>query len=129
MNKEERKPSHNIAMVAQSLHAEAARHHCSGVMRNTGSGQNQRRLAMWIKCSDRLPNKGQSVLCFYETALHHHIDPHGRSDWMVVRQLITDDGYRWADEGVTHWMPLPAPPTAENNGAEPVQSHNIPITQ
>ncbi len=74
-------------------------------------------LDQWIPCSDRLPANGQFVLCWHpnifdvwrrdsgeaHTGTGHHKN-------MVVRQLVAKDGVRWADEGVTHWQPIPPPP-------------------
>ena len=63
----------------------------------------------WISVEDRLPAPGQYTLCFYDFPLLE-LWSDGRHTQMVVRQLVTTEGGRWADEGVTHWMPLPDPP-------------------
>jgi len=67
-------------------------------------------MSEWISVKDRLPKKGECVLCFYDSQLHKHIDPFGRSNRIVTRELIAENGMEWANEGVTHWMPLPEPP-------------------
>ena len=72
----------------------------------------------WIDVNDKLPEKGEHVLCIYNDLVAHICDLFdGKHDGsgeysrgFVIRQLVTSDGGRWADEGVTHWMPLPSPP-------------------
>lgn len=68
----------------------------------------------WISVKDRLPETNQEVLVYRGS----HI-----GDLMNVYTYVGNDkwedeyGY-WSvtdDEGITHWMPLPAPPTEEEN--------------
>lgn len=61
----------------------------------------------WISVEDRLPEKDQDVLYFFEvTGVHSG------------KYLGIHDGYEcfggdkgWLCGDVTHWQPLPAPPT------------------
>lgn len=74
----------------------------------------------WISVEERLPEPGQFVLCtfpdvaqFWCDFVEGEQDGGGKPTWKrgyVVRQLVCDNGHRWVDEGVTHWMPLPQPP-------------------
>jgi hypothetical protein len=64
-----------------------------------------RRLAMWIKLSEEKPTYGDyTVLVAHKNG--------------SVETCHVDD-LRWGGEvcGYTHWMQLPAPPTAEDSGA------------
>ncbi len=76
----------------------------------------------WISVKDELPEAGHFVLCTYDDAIdywHQLIKEHDgggkpkMNNGYVVRQLVPENvpkGVTWADEGVTHWMPLPEPP-------------------
>jgi hypothetical protein len=55
----------------------------------------------WIATEDQLPKPGQKVIR-YGIAWNNEI--------YDVGEMVTKDGLRWADFGVTHWMPLPEPP-------------------
>jgi len=69
------------------------------------------RMMEWIKVEDRLPEDRVLVLCWQE------------SMGACIREHIYEDGYvSWYDEHnnyddsdlkITHWMPLPPPPTGE----------------
>lgn len=74
----------------------------------------------WISVKDKLPEPGELVLCYFDGILNEYyrmkkkndtVSGFGTSKHHVVRELITKNGERWADEGVTHWMPLPEPPS------------------
>lgn len=57
----------------------------------------------WISVEERLPEEGETVLCYYE------------SDLMGVctrlHEIWEDSyGYWESDDAITHWMPLPEPP-------------------
>lgn len=57
----------------------------------------------WISVKDRLPEEGETVLCYYE------------SDLMGVctrlHEIWEDSyGYWESDDAITHWMPMPEPP-------------------
>ena len=57
----------------------------------------------WISCSERLPPLYDNVLAIREDC------------WMTIDALQSMDSgtAKWAnDEPVTHWMPLPNPPTS-----------------
>lgn len=57
----------------------------------------------WISVKDRLPEEGETVLCYYESDLIG-----------VCTRLhkIWEDSYGYweSDDAITHWMPLPEPP-------------------
>ena len=56
----------------------------------------------WVKCSDRMPELGVPVLVI------------GDSTAWVDKAYDSDDGVSFYEDNygrVTHWMPLPAPPT------------------
>ena len=71
----------------------------------------------WIDASIKLPAIGEKVLVVYE----------GEVQWVTYYRDAGDVGEWWEcsdgsdttiDMGcVTHWMPLPAPPTAEEMGS------------
>lgn len=61
---------------------------------------------MWIKCSERMPEPGVSVLVAFSGKV-------GIAD----RSLLWKGDYLFTGHGgshveVTHWMPFPDPPTA-----------------
>ena len=55
--------------------------------------------ADWIQCSERLPKHGEMVLVFNGNSIE--------IDALAIGEF---DFECWCDS-VTHWMPLPAPPT------------------
>ena len=67
----------------------------------------------WISVKDRLPNKDEEVLVY--RGIHR-----GLMDvYTYIDHDEWDDAYGYCsgtdNEGITHWMPLPAPPTAKEN--------------
>lgn len=57
----------------------------------------------WISVKDRLPNFDQTVLAY------------SGKEWGIGLAFLHDDEKWYGDCGdVTHWMPLPAPPEAED---------------
>lgn len=60
-------------------------------------------MSEWISVKDRLPNKGEVVLCFFK------YEP--ESPNVVCENLYYGSKIFMSDsEKVTHWMPLPEPP-------------------
>lgn len=57
-------------------------------------------MSEWIKCSDRMPNRNERVLCYNGEVLFESV-------WDEIWQ---DGQNYWELENVTHWMPLPQPP-------------------
>lgn len=67
-------------------------------------------LSDWIKCTDQMPETrlgmGHHVLCCTQTGLRI-------VGWTIYGRWYL--GHGWADElgyEVTHWTPIPEPPTA-----------------
>ena len=60
--------------------------------------QPERKTREWIPCSERLPEYGESVLCYFEEG----------EDFGVNHVIDEEDG-EWFIDGVTAWMPLPEP--------------------
>ena len=58
----------------------------------------------WIPVSERLPEYGESVLCYYEDGYYG------------VNHIIDSEDGEWFDDGVIAWMPLPAPYEEESDG-------------
>lgn len=65
-----------------------------------------RRASGWIACAERMPKRGALLLfCADRGVYEGHRDESGQG-WQFR--------YGWlADNVVTHWMPLPAPPEVE----------------
>jgi hypothetical protein len=62
---------------------------------------------VWVACSERMPDAGVEVLVHMKdrgNVVAMHTSCYGVGWWQQ------EDGYEWADEDVTHWMPLPAAP-------------------
>lgn len=79
----------------------------------------------WVRVEERLPNSQEDVLVVafwherWQTMVGWHSDM-GRK-W----RIITPHGER-EPGGVTHWMPLPAPPDKDNH--VPAKAPNEPLT-
>lgn len=71
------------------------------------------KLGKWISVKDRLPKKDQEILVYrgHHSGLMNVYTYIGDNEWE------DDYGYwgRTDDEGITHWMLLPAPPTEKEN--------------
>lgn len=68
----------------------------------------------WINVKDRLPEKDEDVLIYRGQFRGHLINVYtylGNNEWE------DEYGYwsRTDDEGITHWMPLPEPPTVKED--------------
>lgn len=69
-------------------------------------------MSEWIKCSDRMPSETYAYGCHTDDVLCRT-----RSGKMVIAMSVnTTTGQAWLDQqsmerDVTHWMPLPAPPS------------------
>ena len=61
----------------------------------------------WIPCSERMPDKNESVLCFCRAEITEVLYWNG-SSWHS-----TDANKGYLSGFVTHWMPLPEPPREE----------------
>ncbi len=63
----------------------------------------------WIKCSERLPDKGTDVLCLSNGKIFHSWwdDVSSSCDWYDIKNT-------WIIEDVTHWMPIPPLPSECN---------------
>ena len=59
--------------------------------------QNAEAEQRWIPVEERLPEYGESVLCYYED------DDYG------VNHIIDDEDGEWFIDGVVAWQPLPKP--------------------
>lgn len=79
-------------------------------------------MAEWIACRERLPPSNVEVLAAEFVRFYDSVD-------MVLHIALWDtagvygDDYSWRDreairlDGVTHWMPLPAPPGLPDSAA------------
>ncbi len=80
-------------------------------------------MSEWISVKDRLPPDDEPVLVYHEDDDHITLGEFEKTDIKQYfhsdgSQFFYDDGWSsqipWAQKGrVTHWMPLPLPPTTE----------------
>lgn len=62
----------------------------------------------WIKCSERMPQSEEGIdLLVYRPSAH---EPPGRDLNVTIKRYSDRLGFSGLHE-VTHWMPLPAPPS------------------
>ena len=66
----------------------------------------------WIPVTERLPKEGQRVLAYEKPDLIVVAEMHSRMPLVGGIWWSTDNGYTPYSVFPTHWMPLPAPPTA-----------------
>lgn len=67
----------------------------------------------WIKCSEKMPENGKSVLVVITQDGYTDIcvgETYGEGDWMISGEFW----YEKSDPAITHWMPLPEPPKEGN---------------
>jgi hypothetical protein len=71
-------------------------------------------MSEWIKCSDRLPDLGPGDNECSDNVLAYQVYFGSR----MLQAFYSRDDELWYDQGgdpldgdVTHWMPLPSPPT------------------
>jgi len=82
---------------------------------------NYRRLAMWNKIIDRLPEEDVEVLCLWSWGGKQNTGSGMRVCYLIDGEWIGSADF--AGE-VTHWMELPAPPTAESVEDANLQTNN-----
>lgn len=59
----------------------------------------------WVKCSERMPAEGETVLVYMKEPMHSATD----------YAIATYDKYGFSRSRVTHWMPLPAAPGGQDD--------------
>lgn len=66
----------------------------------------------WISVKDRLPNRGERVLCFMKSSGKNQNDTISDNVYNGILVGSNPPKYVWEWNGdyVTHWMPLPDPP-------------------
>lgn len=80
---------------------------------------------MWKKVSDILPDVGTKVLAYGDGDVTVGTYGHGRNRDEWWDELNVDmDGSPTDLWEVTHWMPLPAPPTAEQGESAPTDTQH-----
>lgn len=67
----------------------------------------------WVSVADRLPERGQVVLVVEDGQVTTNFIPYILKGFESIPHYR--DSYRWShgNSYVTHWQPLPSPPTAE----------------
>jgi hypothetical protein len=61
----------------------------------------------WIPVTEALPDAGERVLCYCRANIYEVMKMRTDGDW------VYDTNHIYMHSFVTHWMPLPTPPTAE----------------
>lgn len=83
-----------------------------------GSGRETGELSEWISVEEGLPDNRKYVLiCLGKKTVEGYLDRYGENQerlmWFTSR--FAPEGYtNGYVEGVTHWMPLPAPPATSS---------------
>lgn len=70
-------------------------------------------MSEWISVEDRLPEGPTPVLCVWMGQTQDVCFVCNNGSWYGYDPFNEDDGYKGecADPHVTHWMPLPEPPS------------------
>ena len=61
----------------------------------------------WIPVTERLPERGERVLCYCRANIYEVMKMRTDGDW------VYDTNHVYMHSFVTHWMPLPEPPKEE----------------
>lgn len=68
----------------------------------------------WISVKEQLPNNQERVLvCKYTRQVKEALFVR-KDQWDRLNQFIIGGAYYDIDKWITHWMPLPAPPSTPN---------------
>ena len=78
----------------------------------------------WISVKERLPNQSMHVLVYPVHTFDDKSDPRVEYSWFNGEVFTLDEGWNPLD-GVTHWMPLPEPPSAVEEGHHPFDAEYI----
>jgi hypothetical protein len=70
----------------------------------------QRLRHRWIPVTERMPDNGVEVLTWNPTGPYQTVACWVGNEWSSG-DCRADAYDRFEEEGITHWMPLPAPPT------------------
>lgn len=66
----------------------------------------------WVKCSERMPNKGEPVLIRISCNSHFNIESGSyKGDGLWLGCWCDTYGKKGSAYQVAHWMPLPEPPS------------------
>lgn len=71
----------------------------------------------WISVNDRMPNDGDEVLVFYSIGIHSILmynDPRNLTQDIHKYWFNNTTGAWIAHSQVTHWQPLPEPPSKKH---------------
>lgn len=66
----------------------------------------------WVSVDDRLPENTQEVLAYRPDA---HLEPACDRNIKICKYLAIHKTFIGSMHEVTHWQPLPSPPSAEKN--------------
>lgn len=67
---------------------------------------------MWISVNERLPKEGQMIVTY---SGYWHIEKYPNR---IARMMNKNPAKWFEDEGVTHWIELPDPPSTEDPRTE-----------
>lgn len=63
----------------------------------------------WVSVDDKLPKEDQSVLIYDAYSTHGKVYTMTCSSYLLA--CLSGDEFSESYRGITHWMPLPKPPT------------------